>query len=125
MATQLPKSMTLTPETGGKQTAGRFQLFSNPATANANFLVDTFTGQTWELNASGDSRLFWAPVFFMDHGEAFDETLNQLMEMIRREEQIEQSVGMTHKALQSLQTVASKFTDVAQQVNHKVNGGTQ
>jgi len=118
MATQLPK-MSITPEMGGKASAGRFQFGSNSGTA---FLVDTATGQTWEMTS--DDNKYWSPIFFRDYGEQFDNVLQTMVDMIRREHEVTQSAAMTGKALQSLQSVASKFTDVAQQINHKVNGGT-
>src|SRR5262245_52464111 len=125
MATQLPKSMTVTPEVQGKQAIGRFQYASSGSGNKSQFIIDSQTGQSWMLNEGADGALFWSPVFYRDHGEEFDAVLEQLTSMINQEQEFERSSAMTRKALENLGSTMDRFQEAAQQVHKTTNGGGQ
>src|SRR5262245_6423755 len=92
MTTQLPKTMSATPDVSGKSAPGRFQFAST--SKGGGYLVDTATGATWSLQSDGDHNQYWLPLFFRSQDETFESVLDQLNALITTEASTAEAVRM-------------------------------
>src|SRR5262245_9418281 len=91
MATQLPKSMTVTPDVPGRAAPSRFAFASSK---DGSFVLDSATGQSWILKVDGNDVPHWSSVAYRDSGETFEAVLSELTQMINTETSTEHLVHM-------------------------------